>query len=267
MVGGDRLAMRLASPARHVVVEPIMGTVVSLDVRGAHGDTDVVEAIERAMEWLHRVDARFSTYRTDSEISRMARGELDALDASPDVREALDRCEDLRDATGGWFDHCAGGVLDPSALVKGWAVQRAADALSATGVSDFCLSAGGDLVVRGGARPSEGWRVGIQHPQDRGAVAATLEVSDLAVATSGAYERGAHVRDPHSGRPPSGVLSVTVTGPDLGTAAAYSTAAFAMGVDGPAWTLRLAAGYEALTILADETVLATPGFPGREPTA
>ncbi|MCW2996030.1 MAG: thiamine biosynthesis protein [Conexibacter sp.] len=244
-----------------------MGTVVSLDVRGAHAGTEVADAGRVALDRLRAVDARFSTYRPDSEIARIARGELDALDASPDVREVLDRCDDLRRATGGWFDHGSGDALDPSALVKGWAVQRAADGLSAAGVTDFCLSAGGDLVVRGGARPATCWRVGIQHPQDRGAVAATLEVTDLAVATSGAYERGAHVRDPHSGRPPSGVLSVTVTGPDLGTADACSTAAFAMGLDGPAWTLRLAAGYEALTILADETVLATPGFPGREPAA
>jgi thiamine biosynthesis lipoprotein len=53
---------------------------------------------------------------------------------------------------------------------------------------------------------------------------------------------------------------VTVTGPDLGTADAYSTAAFAMGVDGPAWTIALD-GYEAMTILTDGTVLCTPGIP------
>jgi len=266
MVGVDLPGMRLAVPIRHLVVEHLMGTVVSLDVRGARAGTDVVAAGRAALAWLRDVDARFSTYRPDSEISRIARGALDVLDASPDVREVLDRCAGLRAATGGWFDHGAGAALDPSALVKGWAVQRAADGLRAAGVTDFCLSAGGDLVVRGGARPATCWRVGIQHPEDRGAVAATLAVTDLAVATSGAYERGAHVRDPHAGGPPGGVLSVTVAGPDLGTADAFSTAAFAMGVDGPAWTLRLA-GYEAMTILAGGTVLATPGFPELEAAA
>jgi len=92
-------------------------------------------------------------------------------------------------------------------------------------------------------------------------VAKAIEVTELAVATSGVYERGAHVRDPHTGRPPDGVLSVTVSGPDLGTADAYATAAFAMGAAGPAWTARLR-GYEASTILADGRVLSTPGFPG-----
>ena len=88
-----------------------------------------------------------------------------------------------------------------------------------------------------------------------------MEANELAIATSGAYARGDHVRDPHTGRPPSGVLSVTVVGPQLGTADAYATAAFAMGpVVGPRWTARLR-GYEALTILADDVVLSTSGFP------
>ena len=69
------------------------------------------------------------------------------------------------------------------------------------------------------------------------------------------------VLDPHSGRPPRGVLSATITGPELGRADAYATAAFAMGEGGPAWTARLPAGYEALTILVDGRVLSTLGFP------
>ena len=85
-----------------------------------------------------------------------------------------------------------------------------------------------------------------------------LAVEDLAVATSGEYERGAHILDPHTGRPPSGLLSVTVVGPDLATADAYATAAFAMGADGPEWTATLD-GYDALCITSDGRVLTTPG--------
>jgi thiamine biosynthesis lipoprotein len=232
-----------------------MGTVVSLDARA--GDAGGVEV---AMAWLHDVDARFSTFRADSEIRRMDRGELLPADASSDVRWALERCEALRHETAGYFDVRASGALDPSALVKGWAAQRAADILSAGGLTDFALSAGGDVVVRGDALPDRGWRVGIQHPRDPLAVAARVHVTDLAIATTGAYERGAHVKDPHTGDAPADVASVTVTGADLGTADAYSTAAFAMGAAGPAWTLGLP-GYEAMTILVDGTVLSTPGFP------
>jgi thiamine biosynthesis lipoprotein len=247
------------SPALHRVhAEHVMGTVVSLDVRDAPARAD--SAIAAALAWLHDVDARFSTYRADSEVCRLDRGELLLADASPDVRRVLERCAQLRRETGGFFDERATGVLDPSALVKGWAAQGAADMLTAGGLTDFCLNAGGDVVARGGALPEPSWRVGIQHPLDRAAVAARVRVCDLAVATSGSYERGAHVIDPHSGTATAGLLSVTVVGPDLGAADAYSTAAYAMGLDGPAWTLGLD-GYESLTILADGTVLSTPGFP------
>jgi thiamine biosynthesis lipoprotein len=236
--------------SRHVRVERAMGTVVSLDIRADQPDPAVVEA---AFGSLHAADARFSPYRDDSEVCRRDRGEVACV--SPDLQSVLARCEALRLETGGYFDARATGSLDPSALVKGWAAQRAADILHTGGLTSFCLSAGGDVITRG-----RGWRVGIQHPHDREAVAARVCAHDLAIATSGAYERGSHITNPLTGHAPSGVLSVTVTGPDLGTADAYSTAAFAMGIDGPAWTLGLR-DYEAMTILADGTVLSTPGFP------
>jgi thiamine biosynthesis lipoprotein len=96
-------------------------------------------------------------------------------------------------------------------------VQRAADQLYEAGVTDFCLTAGGDVATRGLAGAGAPWRVGIRHPYDRRAVAAIVEARHgLAVATSGAYERGEHILVPATGRPPHGVLSVTVVGPDLG---------------------------------------------------
>ena len=203
--------------------------------------------------WLRRVDALFSTYRRESEISRLDRGELALADADPLVREVLEHCERLREETRGYFDARAGGRLDPSGLVKGWAVERAAALLDASGEQRFCISAGGDLVARGGP-----WRVGVRHPRRRRRLAAALSVHDAAVATSGAYERGAHVIDPHTRRPARGAHSVTVVGPDLAAADAYATAAFAMGAAGPAWTAGLD-GYEAMTVIG-ERVLSTPGF-------
>ena len=174
----------------------------------------------------------------------------------------LGRCEELCDETGGYFDVRAGASrqLDPSGLVKGWSVDGAAAILAAAGATSYAVNAGGDIRLRGGALPEDVWRVGIQHPLERDRVAATVETRDLAVATSGAYERGEHVIDPHTGRPPAGVLSVTITGPDLATADAYATSAFAMGPRGAQWTAGLP-GYEAMTILADGRVLFTQGFP------
>jgi FAD:protein FMN transferase len=234
-----------------------MGIPVGIDVC----DRDVdAEALDRAFAELRWVDATFSPYRADSEIRRLDAATLAPGDAHPAVRAVLARCERLRARTRGWFDVRATGPLDPSGFVKGWAVERAVAILAAAGARNLCVHAGGDVRVRGERAPGEPWRVGVQHPTVRDRVAAVLAGRDLAVATSGAYERGAHVVDPRTGRAPRGVLSVTVAGPDLGTADAYATAAFAMGHDGPAWTATLGGGYEALTILADGRVLSTPGL-------
>jgi thiamine biosynthesis lipoprotein len=241
-------------------VEHIMGMPIGIDVRDAGADTDL---IERAHGWFRHVDAVFSTYRADSDISRINRGELDLADADPDVGPVLERCAELRDETRGYFDATAlvagSGGVDPTGLVKGWAVDRAADLLLAAGMGDWSINAGGDVRVHGRPAPGERWRIGIQHPLQPDALAAVLESAALAVATSGTYERGEHIVDPVDGGAPRGVLSVSIAGPDLGTADAYATAAFAMGVDGAQWTTTLA-GYGAMTILADETVLVTPGF-------
>jgi thiamine biosynthesis lipoprotein len=236
-----------------------MGMPVVVDIR----DEDVDDSVlERMFDWLRFADATFSTYRDDSEISRLNRGELAVAEAHPDVRAVLDRCEALRIETDGYFDVCAkaADVLDPSGLVKGWAVDRAASLLTEAGLRNFAVNVAGDMRLRGRAVPESCWSVGIQHPLEPGSIAAVVETNDLAVATSGAYARGDHVLDPHTRRPPVGVLSVTIVGPELATADAYATAAFAMGEAGIHWTARLR-GYEALTILEDERVLSTPGFP------
>ena len=215
--------------------------------------------LDAAFAWLREVDALFSTYRPGSEISRLQAGTLALADADPLVREVLDRCEALRRETGGYFDARARGALDPSGLVKGWALERAAALVDA---DSLCLDGGGDLVLRGGP-----WRVGIRHPRERDRLCAVLELDEGAIATSATYERGEHIADPHTGRPPRGVHSVTVTGPELARADAYATAAFAMGEAGPAWTAGLPPGYEAMTVLAPGRVLSTPGFSGRSPRA
>jgi FAD:protein FMN transferase len=242
-----------------IAVEHIMGMPVTVDVRDEELDESV---LEQMFDSLRLADATFSTYKEDSEISRMNRGELAVAAAHPDVREVLDRCEALRIETDGYFDLRAATAeaIDPSGLVKGWAVDRAASILDEAGIKNYAVNVAGDMRLRGRAVPDPCWSVGIQHPLESDSIAAVVEANDLAVATSGAYARGDHVIDPHTRRPPVGVLSVTITGPELATADAYATAAFAMGEAGIHWSARLH-GYEAMTILADERVLSTPGFP------
>ena len=214
------------------LVAPVMGTTVSIDVR----DGDVPPAaLDAAVATIRELESRFSTYRDDSEIKRVERGELAIADAHPDVREVLDACAVLRAESDGAFDAWRDGCLDPSGYVKGWAAERAADVLRDAGAARFALNVGGDVVCRGGSAPGMPWRVGIRHPSEPARMVLVLGIRDGAVATSGAYERGEHIVDARSGVAPVGWQSITVVAPDLATADAIATAAFAMGERGPAW--------------------------------
>jgi len=239
-------------------VEQIMGMPIVVDVRDECSD----DALDELFDWFREVDARFSTYKDDSEISRLNRGELTVRECHPDVRWVLARCDELREETGGYFDarYESLTTVDPSGLVKGWSVDRGGELLEAGGIRNYSINAGGDIRMRGAALPEPAWRTGIQHPQQLDRIAAIVEANDLALATSGTYIRGEHIVDPHSGEAPSGLLSVTIAGDDLATADAYATAAYAMGTPGAQWTAQLHP-YEALSLLADGTSLSTPGFP------
>jgi thiamine biosynthesis lipoprotein len=232
---------------RRVRVEHIMGTAISIDLR----DVDLDAALlERAFGWLRQVDSRFSPYQAASDISRLGRGELILDECHDDVAEVLSVCEDLRRETDGVFNawNCrADGRLDPSGVVKGWAVERAAGLLEQGGARNFCINAGGDIVARGKPEPGRNWRIGIRHPRDASAVAAVLQVTDLAVATSGNYERGDHIVDARTGMPNGDLLSLTVAGPSLTLADAYATVGFAMGKAGVAW-LACRPGYSPYAI-------------------
>ncbi len=162
--------------------ERVMGTVVSLALPEG-GARSVVAAA--AFAWLHEVDRRFSPFRPDSEVSRLIRGELTEADVADDLREVLDLAEAVRLLSDGAFDirgHRPDGRPDPTGLVKGWAIERAAAILVAGGVRRLALNAGGDVVVRGGRAAGVPWRIGVAHP-DGPATALVLEADDLAVAT------------------------------------------------------------------------------------
>jgi FAD:protein FMN transferase len=240
-------------------VEHLMGTAIGIDV---HDDQVPDAAVAQAYRRLAAIEARFSTYRPDSEVSRFGRGEIGDDALSSELRKVLQMCEMVRVSSGGAFDvrrHRPDGRIDPSGLVKGWAVDEAAEILERGGARNYAINAGGDILTRGEPEPGRRWRVGIQHPQNREALAAVLEVSDLAVATSGTYQRGEHVIDARTGSPPAGVLSLTVAGPSLAFADAYATAAFAMGVDGIGWIAGMA-NYAGCAITADGRIVWTPAF-------
>jgi thiamine biosynthesis lipoprotein len=245
-------------------VEQIMGTAIGLDVRD---ESVSASALEEAFEYLRGVDRQFSPYKPDSEVSRLLRGEIDEAECSPALREVLGLCEEAHRISEGYFDiraHRPDARPDPTGLVKGWALERAGRILEAAGARNFCINGGGDIVARGEPEPGKPWRVGIRHPLIADRLATVLAVRDAAVATSGAYERGDHIRDPFTGRAPSGVLSISIVGPDLTLVDACATAAFAMGPTGLAWIAGLP-GMEGCAITADPDgsggrLAWTPGF-------
>lgn len=225
----------------HRYVEQVMGLPVSLALRGRHtDDAEAHRAWQACVEVLREADRVFSTYRDDSVVSRLGRGELTVRECPPVVGEVLAIAERARAESGGAFDVRRPGpdgalVLDPSGVVKGWAVQRAAEPLLDLGDTDVCLSAGGDLFCHVADPHGEPWRIGIEDPLDPTRVLAVVPVRHGAVATSGSAHRGQHVVDARTGRPPEGLASVTVLAPDLVTADVDATAAYAMGRDGLAW--------------------------------
>jgi thiamine biosynthesis lipoprotein len=217
--------------------EPCMGTVFSFDVRGTRAD-DI--AIDHAVALLHDIDATFSTYRADSVITRLSRGEIQLDATTPEVRHVLAECVRWEQATDGWFNAYAAGVLDPSGYVKGWAIQRASDVLRDAGSTRHCVNGGGDVQCTGGSSPGQPWRVGIADPRDRTKLISTVAGTDLAVATSGSAERGAHILDPFTGEPPvTPLLSLTVIGRSVIECDVYATAGFAMGAAAYEWLMGL----------------------------
>ena len=248
-------------PARVVHVEECMGTVFSIDIRDPGSWADAIGEVTR---WLHHADMVFSTYQTGSDISRIQRGELSAGSADPLVIEVLSLCAQVEAETGGFFTASWRGETDPTGLVKGWAIERASHILRAHGSRNHCVNGGGDIQLAGEASPGQPWRAGITDPFDRARLLTVVTGRDIAIATSGTAERGAHIINPRTGAPAAGLASVTLTGRSLTVVDAYATAAFAMGPGALAWAAAMP-GLEALIVAADGTVSRTAGFPASPP--
>jgi thiamine biosynthesis lipoprotein len=222
------------------VVEPVMGTVVTVQVRGrATTDPAVRKRVDAAMAAVvarMRDDERvFSTYLPDSDVSLLRDGlrRLDAVD--PRVREVEALCRRLRDDTAGVFDAWWRGWFDPTGIVKGWSVDAASAALvevlTVPGVEAAAVNAGGDMRLLRASGSDHLWNVGVAHLEDLSAVLATISLPEGAVATSGTAERGAHLVDPRSERPVGGLVSATVVADTLTVADVWATVAAVTGID------------------------------------
>jgi FAD:protein FMN transferase len=238
-----------------------MGMAISMDFQDPVGG-NVVEEIVR---WFHDVDATYSTYKLESPISRYGLGQLRRAELTREIKDILELCEAIRDDSGGAFDPWSvpapnASRFDPSGIVKGWAVERAAGMLEARGCSNFCINAGGDIAVRGTTETGAPWRIGLRHPTAPGSFAKVVELSGrVAIATSATYERPDHIIDPKTGQPSVAITSATVIGPDLTFADAYATTVFVKGRAGLQWLQQQDPTYEGFVIDDDQT-FATEGF-------
>ena len=142
---------------------------------------------------------------------------------------ACTKCE-----TNGYFEiRRPDGILDPSGIVKGWAIRNAARLIHSCGARNFFIDAGGDIQAVGKNPEGEDWTIGIRNPFNECEIIKAIAPKGRGVATSGSYVRGRHIYDPHRpGRPIEGIVSVTVIGSDVLEADRFATAAFAMGSAG-----------------------------------
>jgi thiamine biosynthesis lipoprotein len=237
----------------HVV--HVMGTVVSFDLC----DPVPIGAYEAAVRVLHRADRRFSTYRPDSDISRLRRGEISVGDCHPDIDDVLGLCRLATEQTDGYFTAFPYGDLDPTGLVKGWAIERASAVLVDAGSSRHSVNGGGDIQLAGDAGRAP-WRVGITDPADRMRIVAVAVRQDGAVATSGNAERGHHIVNPRTGLTADRFASVTITAGSLIDADVLATAAFARGEGAIPWVERMPE-VDGLFVGHDGAITATTSFP------
>jgi thiamine biosynthesis lipoprotein len=234
----------------------LMGMPVTIEVVDATVTQDDIDKVFAYFGW---VDDTFSTYKNTSEISKINRGELLPAQYSEDMKSILALSEQTRQETGGYFNIQRDGIYDPSGIVKGWAIQNAAEQLRAQGFWNFYVDAGGDIQVAG-SRADHPWRVGIRNPFNRVENVKILELTDQGVATSGTAIRGQHIYNPYNPHIPiHDVVSMTVVGPNVYDADRFATAAFAMGIKGIQFIERLA-GFEGYMIDAHARATFTSGF-------
>jgi thiamine biosynthesis lipoprotein len=232
----------------HAVEVTAMGTVVGFLVP----DPRVASLLAAPIAEMQRLEALLSPYQPASEVARLARGE--PIAPGPELAEILALCEEAHALSDGLFDPWAlPGGFDPSGLAKGWIVERVVAACLAEGIDEVVVEAGGDVAVA--TRAPE--IIGVRHPEDPAALAAVVEVAS-AVATSGCYERGAHLVHPRGGLPLA--TSATVIGGPLWLADAMATAACLGGAEALA-SICLRTGLTGFVTTPDQRLISAPGTP------
>jgi FAD:protein FMN transferase len=164
--------------------------------------------------------------------------------------------------------------IDLGGFAKGHAVDRGAAILRQRGIAHAIVTAGGDSHVIGDRRDRP-WTIAIRHPRREHDVVAVLPLQDVAISTSGDYERyferdGTrfhHVLDPRTGRSPSSVHSVTILADDGLTSEALSKSVFVLGVERGLQLVESMPGVDAVIVDAQGQLHCSSGLLGASPAA
>ncbi len=233
-----------------------MGMPITIEVMdGNVRETD----IEKIFDYFIRVDGKFSPFKPQSEISKINRREINPTDYSPGMKEIFSLAEQTKNQSRGYFDISHKGKIDPSGLVKGWAVYQASGLLKQTGFKNFYVEAGGDIQAYGQNKDGQSWRAGIRNPFKPKEIIKVVELNNAGLATSGTYERDQHIYNPFSDSLIIEIVSITVLGPNVYEADRFATAAFAMGKDGITFIEQLD-GLEGYVVDKDGVATMTSGF-------
>ena len=218
---------------------PVWGTIVDVDIASSVVSEDGLnQGMQQVIDFCKQVDTDFSTYIDTSWVTRLRTNQVEITSCPPSVQEVWELCLQAKHLTDGAFDPWAvEGGFDPSGLVKGWAADKCADLFVTLGIEHVQVNAAGDLSLRGGFYDGvvKPWRIGVVNPDNRAEVVETFEISDGAIATSGTYERGAHITDPYTGLIAIGAKSATVVGPLGWLCDALATAVVVGGADSAKW--------------------------------
>lgn len=233
-----------------------MGMTAKIEIADKNAKKEDVDEIIR---YFHKIDERFSTYKKTSEIERINTGIIKNSEYSIEMKKILSLCEETEKETNGYFTAKINGKLDPSGIVKGYALWQAGKLLKKLGYKNYFVEIGGDIEICGFCKNSKKWKVGIQNPFDTKEIVKVVYLTNKGIATSGNYIRGSHIINPISGRKANDIASTTVIGPNIYDADRFATAAFAMGEKG-IFFIESLKGFEGYMIKNDKKAVFTSGF-------
>lgn len=235
-------------------VETIMGMPISIDIPGTEHDDDFIVAFARFRD----IDKQFSPYKQHSELSRYRGGQLTDSELSATMKDIQVACAHYATLTEGYFSAYYNGSFDPTGYIKGWAIQEVGALLTKRGILTYLINAAGDILAA--SATGKQWQLGIQHPQQSHQTIGTVVMSNGGLATSGIYQRGNHIFNPHLQQVTNELLSATVYGNDVVMADVLATTCVAMGSKKALNFMKHQNGYEALLIDANNKVFMTSSF-------